>query len=426
MLKFKKHALAIAVGVLFAAPAFADQSGEGIIYQQDQTNAQATINQVTDDGLPQAAAILQTDVGGALSNAQSNNIATVIQGAVDGANPNVTIDPTGLLPSNTTSTSGNLGTYSSAVGVIVAPDLTDNNTGNAAFAYTVSGQTSNNYALVMQNSQVQSNATVIQANSGEVDNAIAAQESLTDQTLPGTAANAGGPTANLFDNGTSLSASLTDNNNSNPVVVSFTGGALTFNYDGTNDIQLDDGVVFANADGAPSSGNLAIIGQGQHLTFTIANPGVGNNSIDNDDSGIGANPTTNMALVIQDGTNGYASIGQQGTFNTAAVLQVGDSNFAETYQYDDGNSSPTGMYSFIGQAGNTNVAQVYQAGAYDSSSVYQLGDGHTALVDQVLTATAAGQGAIAFIYQSGPDAGVPGAAAGSGNFASIYQHASGL
>lgn len=429
MFKFKKRVLAIAAGALFAVPAFADQSAEGVIYQQDQTGAVANINQVADDGLPQAAAILQINTGAALDTATvTSNVATVIQGVVDGGNANVSIDSTGLVFSNTATDNGVGLSYASAptVSLTATVDLTDNITGNPAFAYSVTGQTSNNYGLVIQNSQIKSNATVIQANSAEVDNAVNAQNSLTNADLaPDNVLNAAGTP--LFTVGSGLTANLIDSNNANGVQISFTGGTLTVTTDGASPLALDPAATFASADAAPTGGNIALIQQGNELAFTIVNPGIGNNAVDAVDSFNGdGGDTSNVALAIQDGTNGYVSIGQQGFLNTAAVIQAGDSNLAETYQYDDGNGSPNNLFSLIAQVGNSNVAQVYQAGAFNSSSVYQIGDGHVALVDQNVAATGAGQGAVAFIYQSGPDAGGPGAVQGQGNFASIYQHGTGL
>lgn len=411
---FKKQALFVALGAMFAAPAFADAgSTEGIIYQADQTSAQANINQIVIDGLPQAAAILQIDTTGT-GNQGTNNIGTVIQGAVSGSNANVTIDSTGALPTSVTTglLSGVPGTADFAAPAITdLSGYTDAATGGAPYGYSVQGQTSNNYGLVLQNGQQQSQAIVIQATSAEVDAAIAAQNSLNDSTLP---ANADTTTASATIGGT-FSLTVNDYNNGaaagvGPVVVNFSAGALTVNYDGANDVAIG-GALFSEP--SNSEGNLAVVTQGGHIGPITNINGV---SIDIDDSFAGTGQTNNEALALQVGTNGYASIGQQGSLNSAIVIQNGDSNIAESYQYEDANGSPTNEFSLIAQVGNNNITQAYQGGTFNSSYVFQNGDGNVAIVDQDVVASAGG--GVAFIYQSNA---AGGAAVATGNYASVYQ-----
>ena len=409
MLRLKKHALALAVGALVAGPAFADPTTEGVIYQADQTGALANINQVPVDDLAQSAAILQVDTSGT-GNADANNIGTVIQGAVTGAG-GVTIDPSGATATSVTS--------DAFVGIPGATDVapptvidltgyTDLN-GETPYAYTIFGTASNNYGLILQNGQQHSQAVVIQSTGAESTAAIAAQDSLTDAGL---AANADAETASATVGGT-VSMALQDYNNAaaagqGPVVVNFDDGVLTVNYDGANDVQIGGGGLFAEP--ASAEGNLAFVTQGGHLTFNMLNGGV---TIDTDDDFAGTDDTNNLALVIQNSTNGYASVGQQGQLNSAAVLQNGDSNAAESYQYQGDLDTPISNYSLIAQVGNFNLAQTYQGGTTNSAYVWQLGDGNISQVDQAANST------IAFVYQSNNAAG---GAPGTGNYASVYQH----
>jgi hypothetical protein len=404
---FKKHSFAIALGLLSAAPAFADATTtEGIIYQADQTGAQANINQVVVEGAAQAAAILQID-STATGNADTHNIGTVIQGAV-GGNATVAVDASGASASNSATAllSGVAGTADYVAPTIV--DLSayaDQATGAAPYGYTVQGTTSSNYGLVVQNGQQKSQAVVIQATSAEVDAAIPAQAALNDANLP---ANADADAASATIGGT-FAQSATDSNSGQSVVVKYTGGALTVNYDGTNDVAVGGGLF---AEPTNADGNLAVINQGGHIgSITTANGG----TIDADDSYAGTGETKNQALALQSGTNSYASIGQQGQLNSALLVQNGDSNFAESYQYEGDLGSPANEFSLIAQVGNFNISQVYQSGTFNSSYVFQNGDGNVAVVDQ---AVASAGGAVSFIYQSNA---ANGGAVSTGNYASVYQ-----
>lgn len=419
MSNFKKSVFALTVSAMFAAPAAFAASSEGVIYQVDQIGSQAAISQVADDNLPQGAAIIQTDANQVNSGNATNNIATVIQGAVtDGTGP-VTVDATGLFASSTgaaTAAGGIAGVTmtDSSTPVFGAPNLADGLTGNNAYAYTVTGTSSNNYALTVQDHQIGSSANVVQGNTAEIDNAVINQNALANADLPATTAG----TANPYAGGAGLSYTAAAAFNGADVVVTATAGTLTINYDG-NDLNVADAgnSSFADSDAAPAIGNLAYVTQGLDLSFTVINGGRTVTATDADTSGT----TTNFALAIQDGTNGYAAIGQQGTLNTAIALQTGDSNAVEAYQYNsDDYGAATGNFSLTTQGGNSNIAQTFQAGSYSTALVTQFGDGQVSLVDQQSNATAAGQGPVAFVYQSGVNNGA-GAAAGSGNYASIYQ-----
>ena len=411
MFKLKKHPIALTIGALMAAPAFADVSTEGIIYQADQTEAQANINQVSVDALPQAAAVIQID-SSATGNTAVHNIGTVIQGAVSGIG-GVTIDPTGATATNLGSAAFD-GSFPGTT-LVTPPTITDlsaytdQTTGEAPYAYTIFGTDSNNYGLVLQDGQQHSQGVIIQATGLESTNAIAVQDSLTNPDL---LANADAETAAATLGGT-LSFTLQDYNNAaaagqGPVVVNYDDGLLTINYDGANDVQIGGGLF---AEPTNAEGNLAFVQQGGELVFSMINNG--GVDIDAIDSFVGTGDSNNLALVIQDATNSYASVGQQGSLNSVVVLQNGDNNAAESYQFEDALGSPTSNYSLIAQVGNFNLAQTYQQGTTNSAYVWQLGDGNISEVDQ------AANGAIAFVYQSN-SAG--GGAAATGNYASIYQH----
>ncbi|SEQ14349.1 hypothetical protein SAMN04488038_10485 [Solimonas aquatica] len=411
----KKHSIALVLGAMIAAPAaFADDTAtQGIIYQADQTGAVANINQVQADGLPQAAAILQIDSSGT-GNADVANIATVIQGAAAGAAGQVTVDSTGAaFNSDTTDAVAGLAGVTDFTGPTV-PDLsayTDQNTGAAPFQVNVVGGSQNNYGLIVQDGQQKSQAIVIQATGLEVDNAIAAQNSLTNGDI---AANGDTDTASATAGG-AFTLTVQDYNSQavgqGEVVVNFADGTYSIDL-GNGEIALTDLSNYVEPDNA--EGNLAVITQGTHLTFSTIN-GV---DIDVDDSFAGSDVTNNQALALQNGTNGYVGIGQQGSFNTALALQNGDSNFIETFQYEGDSGSPLNEFALVAQVGNNNIAQTYQAGAVNSSYVFQIGDGNVAQVDQS-TDVAGASGAIAFVYQSNAAAGADFV---TGNYASVYQH----
>lgn len=409
---FKKHSLAIVLGAMFAMPAFADATAEGIIYQVDQTGANASINQVIADGKPQSAAILQLD---ALNSNGTNNLAAVIQGNTAGGGDGVTVDPTGVTGANNGANAGAL-VGAGAITPFGAPDLTgyvDQQTGLAPFESQVLGVASFNYALNYQDHQSGSSSVIVQALGADLGvQLVDGQASLAN---PDIAANAG-EIANPFaaNDGTVVSVG-------HDYVTDF---AVTTTYDSSGVLTVDYGAAsgaatLSDADANESSSNVAVVTQGTSLSFTAANSTTVADELA--DAFEGGESSNNVALAIQATTNSYARIGQQGTLNTSVVYQKSDAdgaNVAESYQYS-ADAAPTQEFSLISQNGNFNVAQTYQGGTTNSSYVFQFGDGNTSVVDQLGTADLGG--AVAFVYQSN-SAG--GAAYNTGNYASIYQHVS--
>lgn len=397
---FKKTSIAVVAGLMFAAPAaYADVSTEALVYQADQTNSLATINQVIVDATPQTAVILQLD---GLASEGSGNIATVVQGTPTG-DGGVTVDETGVTASNEAAEAAAPG--AAEVVPYAAPDLTayeDAQTGVAPYASVILGTDSNNYGLVYQDHQTGSVATIIQATGVESDTQAAAQNASSNGDI---AAN-GGDIANQYADGT-FAALLTDGVSGNEVTVTYGDANFTINY-GLDDLTLSE------EDTENSQGNVAIITQGANLTFASINE----NTVADDLADLfeGGDTSANQAIAIQTGSNGYVRIGQQGTLNGSVVFQKSDAdgkNVAESYQYSsDLVDSTEQELSLISQVGNFNVAQVYQAGITNSSYVLQSGDGNVAVVDQL------GTGAVAFVYQSNAAAG---ADYSTGNVASVYQ-----
>lgn len=413
---FKKHAFAIVLGAMFAAPALADDtSTEGVIYQYDVAGATASINQVVNDGLPQAAAIIQTDSKGGVDDAaDSLTYAAVIQGVVETGNGGVTVDATGLTASNaaTEGLSGLVGANDFLDPVLTQSD--DAYTGAAPYLYELLGQASNNYGIVVQDSQTESQALIVQSTSEHADTVIANQNSLlSDSGIPANdAATFVAPTAD----GT-VAATLNDVASGTEVVVSYSAGALS--VAGLADVTVGEGQY---AEPATAEGNLAFIRQGTHLEFSNLNVGTGD--VDVDDAADGTETTLNLALIVQSATDSYAQIGQQGLRNSSAILQNDGStatgqNAAESFQYTNADGdAPVDEFSLIAQVGGFNVAQTYQSGSSNSSYVYQIGDGNVSVVDQATGADGTTQ-AVAFVYQSNAGDGV---AVNTGNYASVYQH----
>ncbi|AXQ30350.1 hypothetical protein D0B54_17465 [Solimonas sp. K1W22B-7] len=412
---FKKHSMALVLGAMFVAPvAFADEtSTEGVIYQADQTGNTASINQIVTEGVPQAAAIIQTDlnVNGTTDN---NNYAAVLQGIGSG-DAGVTIADDGTTASNAATD----GAAAIAGAAEVLPplvsslaDYVDERSGVAPYAYTFLGVDSNNYGLVFQDHQQASQALVVQARSDETDAIIPNQASLISADI---VANDGSPTVD----GTVL-ATLQNPSSGNDTIVTYTAGELLVNYDGANDLLLGE-AAYVEPDNV--SGNLAFVTQGALLTFNTLNEGT-DDFADLEDAFTGGDDALNKALVIQATVNSYAFIGQHGQRNNSIIVQNSDgdgNNVAESYQYTDADGDiVTDSYSLIAQSGNFNIAQVYQAGledTFNSSYLFQFGDGNIANVDQL------GQQAVSFVYQSNNAAGGD---FGLGNYASVYQHVSPL
>lgn len=408
---FKKHSLVIALGAMFAVPAFADATAEAIIYQADQTDATANINQVIVDGIPQSAAILQLDA--LATGDRVNNYATVIQGNTSGSGSGVTVDPTGTTANNVGTDAGAL-LGAGEIAPYAAPDLTaytDQQTTLAPFESQIIGVDSFNYALTYQDHQSGSSALVVQALGADLGVQVPEQASLANGDIPANA----GDIVNPLEAGDGTVVSIGHDYVSDlDVTTTFdTGGALTVDYGAAS-----GPATLSDADSVESSSNVAIITQGANLDFTSAN----SNTVAADLADVfdGTDVSNNVALVIQASIDSYARIGQQGTLNTSIVYQKSDadgSNVAESYQYSN-DVAPIQEFSLISQNGNFNVAQSYQAGTTNSSYVFQFGDGNTSVVDQFGVDDAVG-GAVAFVYQSNSAAG---GGFNTGNYASIYQH----
>lgn len=413
---FKKNAIAMVLGAMFAVPALADDTAtEAVIYQYDQAGATASINQIVNEALPQAAAIIQTDSkDGVDDTVDSLNYAAVIQGLVETGDGGVTVDATGLAATNegTGILAGVLGANDFLDPVLVQPD--DIATGATPYTYELLGQASNNYGIVLQDSQTESQAIIIQATTTDTDLIIPNQNSLlSDSGIPANdTASYVAPTAD----GT-VAVNLVDASSASDVLVTYSAGELAVS--GLTDVIVGEGLF---AEPTSSEGNLAFVRQGAHLEFANLNAGTGD--VDADDAYAGDDVAVNLAAVIQSSTNSYAQIGQHGQRNSSAILQndglsaVGN-NAAESFQYTNGNDeAPTDEFSLIAQVGGFNVAQTYQAGSFNSSYVYQNGDGNVSVVDQSGLLDGATQ-TVAFVYQS--NAG-EGGAVNTGNYASVYQH----
>ncbi|MGQ0698574.1 MAG: hypothetical protein ACT4PZ_10060 [Panacagrimonas sp.] len=407
---FKKHSIALVLGAMCAAPAaFADDlSTEGVIYQADQTGSIASINQVVNE-TPQAAAILQIDTGVVLGD-ETFNSAIVLQGLTAG-NGGVTIDDNGNNPTNAAVELF----VDFGVGVPtfpVAEDYTDGLTGGVPNQFLLLGTTSDNYSVIIQDGQRLSRAAVIQASDLTAETVIPLQDSLFNSDLPGN-----GDALQVTADGATIIGTLIDvNRDEAEVIVSYTGGEVAI--DGIGDSFVLGEAFIAPLDEA--EGNLAVVTQGAALTFAnLNNEGF---SVDALEDPLLGEETTNTALVIQGGINGFARIGQQGLLNNSAIVQLSDgdgTNVAESYQYTDENDlagagETSQNFSFTGQAGNFNLAQTFQAGTINSSTVLQYGDGNIATVDQNAI------NAVAFVYQSNA---AGGGAELTGNVASIYQYA---
>ncbi len=414
---FRKNAIAVVLGAMFAVPAIADDTAsEAVIYQYDQAGATASINQVLNEvNLPQAAAIIQSDSKDGVDDASDSlNYAAVIQGAVDTGNGGVAIDATGLTATNVGSDmlSGINGANDFAGVELIQPD--DIFTGATPFTYELLGQASNNYGVIMQDSQSESQAIIVQSTGAEADAIIPNQNSLlSDSSIPANSdATYVAPTAD----GT-VAVNLYDAVSDSDVVVSFIDGEMAVS--GLTDVIVGESLF---AEPATSEGNLAFIRQGAPLAFSNLNAGTGD--IDIEDAFDGTEASVNLAAIIQSSTDSFAQIGQQGQRNSSVILQNDGSsalgsNAAESFQYTNANDeAPTDEFSLIAQVGGFNVAQTYQAGSFNTSYVYQTGDGNVSVVDQAGLADGVTQ-AVAFVYQSnGADAGE----VNTGNYASVYQH----
>ncbi len=158
----KKNAIAVVLGAMFAVPAIADDTAsEAVIYQYDQAGATASINQVLNEGLPQAAAIIQSDSKDGVDDASDSlNYAAVIQGVIETGDGGVSVDSTGLAATNagTDILSGITGANDFLDPVLVQPD--DNFTGATPYTYELLGQASNNYGIILQDSQSESQAII--------------------------------------------------------------------------------------------------------------------------------------------------------------------------------------------------------------------------------------------------------------------------
>lgn len=407
---FKKHTLALVLGAMVAAPAaFADdQSTEGVIYQADQTGSLASINQIANE-TPQAAAIMQIDVDGAiLDGGPGLNNAVIMQGATTG-NGGVTIEEDGSTASNIAIE--DFADYGVAAPVVsVLADYADQLTGGTPTQYLLQGQTSDNYAVVVQNGQGLSQAAVFQANDETLEALIPQQNSLFNDTLEANAQD-GVATAD----GTTVNGYLYDTNRDTSVAITYTGGEVGIADSLGNEFVVGEGLY---APFTEAEGNIAFVTQGAPLTFSKLNSEEFSTE-DLADANAEAE-TLNRALVIQGGVNSYARIGQHGNNNSSGIVQLtGDDgeNVAESYQYTDENGLvsdvPVGNFSLIAQAGDFNLAQTYQTGENNTSYVYQYGVGNISTVDQNAI------GAVAFVYQS--SAGDGGVA--TGNIASVYQYA---
>lgn len=411
----KKNAIAVVLGAMFAVPAIADDTAsEAVIYQYDQAGATASINQVLNEGLPQAAAIIQSDSKDGVDDASDSlNYAAVIQGVIETGDGGVSVDSTGLAATNagTDILSGITGANDFLDPVLVQPD--DNFTGATPYTYELLGQASNNYGIILQDSQSESQAIIVQSTSDIADSIIPNQNSLlSDSGIPANdSATYVAPTADGVVASTFYDAVL-----DTEVLATFSGGELLVS--GLTDVTVGDGLF---AEPSTSEGNLAFIRQGAHLEFSNLNAGTGD--IDVDDDFDGSDVALNLAAIIQSATNSYAQIGQQGQRNSSAILQndgssaVGN-NAAESFQYTGDEGAPSDEFSLIAQVGGFNVAQTYQAGSFNTSYVYQNGDGNVSVVDQSGLLDGATQ-AVAFVYQS--NAG-EGADINTGNYASVYQH----
>lgn len=411
----KKNAIAVVLGAMFAVPAIADDTAsEAVIYQYDQAGATASINQVLNEGLPQAAAIIQSDSKDGVDDASDSlNYAAVIQGVIETGDGGVSVDSTGLTATNagTDILSGITGANDFLDPVLVQPD--DNFTGATPYTYELLGQASNNYGIILQDSQSESQAIIVQSTSDVADSIIPNQNSLlSDSGIPANdSATYVAPTADGVVASTFYDAVL-----DTEVLATFSGGELLVS--GLTDVTVGDGLF---AEPSTSEGNLAFIRQGAHLEFSNLNAGTGD--IDVDDDFDGSDVALNLAAIIQSATNSYAQIGQQGQRNSSAILQndgssaVGN-NAAEAFQYTGDEGAPSDEFSLIAQVGGFNVAQTYQAGSFNTSYVYQNGDGNVSVVDQSGLLDGATQ-AVAFVYQS--NAG-EGADINTGNYASVYQH----
>ncbi len=412
---FKKNAIAMVLGAMFAVPALADDTAsEAVIYQYDQAGATASINQIVNEGLPQAAAIIQTDSKDGVDDASDSlNYAAVIQGLVETGDGGVTIDATGLEASNagTDILSGITGANDFLTPVLIQPD--DNFTGATPYTYELLGQASNNYGIILQDSQSESQAIIVQATTADADAIIPNQNSLlSDSGIPANdSATYVAPTADGI-----VAATLYDAVSDSEVLATYSGGELL--VEGLTSVTVGEGLF---AEPTSAEGNLAIVRQGAHIEFANLNAGTGD--IDADDDFAGDDVALNLAAVIQSSTNSYAQIGQHGQRNSSAILQndgssaVGN-NAAESFQYTGGEGAPTDEFSLIAQVGGFNVAQTYQAGSFNSSYVYQNGDGNVSVVDQSGLLDGATQ-TVAFVYQS--NAG-EGGDVNTGNYASVYQH----
>lgn len=219
-------------------------------------------------------------------------------------------------------TTSDVGAQDAAAPTGVA-NLPDPTTFSPAFAYTVLGLNADfaNYANVMQDTTTESLASVFQLD-GAVDDLTAF--------------------ADTFD--------LAN------------GG--TMGFDGAGGVTVDLGAFNANYTpaGDGNANNVALIYQGAVPTDRDGTA-LG-------DSTVNTGAASEVALIIQTGTNHVAQIYQAGDSQTAGIFQDFDHNDAYIAQYTVGGSGDSNTAAIV-QLGSNGISTIHQSGSTNVAFAYQ-------------------------------------------------------